>query len=144
MMNFQIDCRFKFRVVLCRIRRFPTLISKIKCLESGLPLTCNISWKLYSLGNIYHLFFSNWHNIDVPKFIVLFQSFLCCFQLISVVSKLLTMFPSKFTFPTRYLDFHINLIWFLGSVSKERPKNHLLRFFFERLDTHRLCQKGPF
>ena len=29
---------FKFRVVLCRIRVFPTLISKIKWLGSGLPL----------------------------------------------------------------------------------------------------------
>ena len=29
---------FKFRVVLCRIRFFPTLISKIKWLGSGLPL----------------------------------------------------------------------------------------------------------
>ena len=29
---------FKFKVVLCRIRPFPTLISKIKWLWSGLPL----------------------------------------------------------------------------------------------------------
>ena len=29
---------FKFRVVLCRIRLFPTLISKRKCLGSELPL----------------------------------------------------------------------------------------------------------
>ena len=33
-----IDWRFKFRVVLCWIHLFPTLISKIKWLESGLPL----------------------------------------------------------------------------------------------------------
>ena len=33
-MNFQID----FRVVLCRIRLFPTLISKIKWLETELSL----------------------------------------------------------------------------------------------------------
>ena len=30
---------FKFRVVLCRIRLFPTLISKLKWLGSGLPLS---------------------------------------------------------------------------------------------------------
>ena len=29
---------FCFRVVLCHIRLFPTLLSKIKCLRSGLPL----------------------------------------------------------------------------------------------------------
>jgi len=34
----KIGWRFKFRVVICRIRLFPTLISKIKWLGSGLPL----------------------------------------------------------------------------------------------------------
>ena len=39
-----IDCesnlKFNFRILLCRIRLFPTLISKIKWLGSGLPLMC--------------------------------------------------------------------------------------------------------
>ena len=43
--RLKIDCRFKFRVVLCRIRLFPTLISKIKWLRSGLPL--NIISKIF-------------------------------------------------------------------------------------------------
>ena len=34
---------FKFRVVLCRIRLFPTLISKMKWLWSGLPLNYRTS-----------------------------------------------------------------------------------------------------
>ena len=34
---------FNSRVVLCRIRLFPTLISKIKWLGSGLPLTPEIA-----------------------------------------------------------------------------------------------------
>ena len=38
MMNFYIDSKFEFRVVLCRIRLFPKLISKIKWLWYGLPL----------------------------------------------------------------------------------------------------------
>ena len=37
--RLKIDCRFKFRVVLCRIRLFPTLISKIKWFGSELPLS---------------------------------------------------------------------------------------------------------
>ena len=43
-MNFQSvfsqprNSSFNFRVVLCRIRLFPTLISKIEWLGSGLPL----------------------------------------------------------------------------------------------------------
>ena len=36
--RLKMDWRFKFRVVICRIRPFPTLISKIEWLESGLPL----------------------------------------------------------------------------------------------------------
>ena len=36
--RFKIDWRFKFRVVICRIHFFLTLISKIKWLGSGLPL----------------------------------------------------------------------------------------------------------
>ena len=38
----KIDWKFKFRVVICRIQLFPTLISKMKCVwspDSGLPLT---------------------------------------------------------------------------------------------------------
>ena len=37
--RLKIDCRFNFRVVLYRIRLFPTLISKIKWLWSELPLS---------------------------------------------------------------------------------------------------------
>ena len=36
--RLKIDWKFKFRVVLCRIRLFPTLVSKIKWLGSELPL----------------------------------------------------------------------------------------------------------
>ena len=36
--RLKIDSRFKFRVVICRIRLSPTLISKIKWLVSELPL----------------------------------------------------------------------------------------------------------
>ena len=36
--RLKIDSRLKFRVFFCRIRRFPTLISKIKWLGSELPL----------------------------------------------------------------------------------------------------------
>ena len=39
----KIDWIFKFRVVLCRIRLFPTLISKIKWIWSVLPL---IKWSI--------------------------------------------------------------------------------------------------
>ena len=37
--RLKIDCKFKIRVVLCRIRPFLTLISKIKWHVSELPLT---------------------------------------------------------------------------------------------------------
>ena len=40
--RLKIDCRFNFRVVPCRIRLFPTLISKIKWVGSGLPLKFRI------------------------------------------------------------------------------------------------------
>ena len=51
----KIDWRFKFRVVLCRIRIFPLLISKIKWLGCGLT-----SMKNYFLGA---LFYENWRSI---------------------------------------------------------------------------------
>jgi len=40
-------CHFKFRVVLCRIHLFPTLISKIKWLGSEPPLTVRIGPRGY-------------------------------------------------------------------------------------------------
>ena len=40
--RLKIDCRFNFRVVPCRIRLFPTLISKLKWVEPGLPLKFRI------------------------------------------------------------------------------------------------------
>ena len=54
MMNFYISTKnrlkmvsFKFIVVLCRIRPFPTLISKIKWLWSELPLIWANIWRLW-------------------------------------------------------------------------------------------------
>ena len=56
--RLRIDRRFKFRVVICRIRFLPTLISKIKWLGSELPLTAgyivvhnkySIKWSLNAI-----------------------------------------------------------------------------------------------
>ena len=45
--RLKIDWTFKFRVVICRIRPFPTLISKMKWSGSELPLILIFSWKVY-------------------------------------------------------------------------------------------------
>ena len=44
--SFKIDWRFKFRIVLCWIPLFPTLISKIKMLGSELTLNWIPEWNL--------------------------------------------------------------------------------------------------
>ena len=43
--DFESMKKFNFRVVLCRIRWFPTLIGKIKWLEHGLPFKNVSSWE---------------------------------------------------------------------------------------------------
>ena len=43
--DFESIKKFNFRVVLCRIRRFPTLVGKIKWLEHGLPFKNDSSWE---------------------------------------------------------------------------------------------------
>ena len=46
--QLKIEWRFKFRVVICRIRLFPTLTSKIKRLwyELHVPLKYNMRWAI--------------------------------------------------------------------------------------------------
>ena len=43
--RLKIDWKFKFRIDICRIRLFPTLIWKIKWLGSELPLSLNCHFR---------------------------------------------------------------------------------------------------
>ena len=73
---------FKFTVVLCRIRLFPTLVSKIKRLGSELPLIRNfwladfllhfMSWFIKFVLNNVFIFLS------IPSFD--FQKVVCCLK----------------------------------------------------------------
>ena len=69
--RLNIDWRFKFRVVICRIRLFPTLISKIKWLLSELPLRIilsNFSSFPTALSNYLYLVLTNSiHGICIFK-----------------------------------------------------------------------------
>ena len=80
--QFWADLEFNFGVVLCRIRFFPTLISKIKWLGSELPLIRNfwladfllhfISWFMKFVLNNVFIFLS------IPSFD--FQKVVCCLK----------------------------------------------------------------
>ena len=59
--RLKIERRFKFRIVICRIRSLPTLNLKIKCLGSGLPFSVHLVYHM--IINFEILTSNNWFPV---------------------------------------------------------------------------------
>ena len=115
-MNFKIDSKsiednvIKFRVVLCRIRLFPRVTSKIKWLGSGLPL----SFKLDSLLVQWRIF--------KPNLMYLKSSCTCCSEITLIAWErsfhrmilLCVIFQLLFFICTIVTEFTVPLFFWVG------------------------------
>ena len=73
--DFESILKFNFRVVLCRIRLFPTLISKIKWLGSKLPLKFVLA-TLYRVKNDGYRRILSTYEANYPYLVLKYHKYL--------------------------------------------------------------------